>query len=80
VIIYAKGLPAYRTSKQYLDLRDGYYIKLSFSISHIYLFLHVYSMFFCAQNAFGSMASLCWMWMVSNNYSETVKLWRKAAN
>jgi len=28
-------------------------------------------MFFCDQNAFESMASFCWM--VSNNYSETVK-------
>jgi len=43
------------------------YIGSSFSISHIYSFLHVYSMFFCAQNTFGSMASFCWM--VSNNYS-----------
>jgi len=36
------------------------------------------STFFCAQNAFGSMASFCWM--ILNNYSETVKLCRKAAN
>jgi len=54
------------------DLYVYLYIALSVSTSHVYSLSHVYGFLWSDhQNAFRSMARLCWI--VSNNYSETAK-------